>query len=163
MKKSKQTIRNASFSDAKGIFEMIKKHPNELVPRSISDILLNIDRFIVCESGGKVLGTVSWAVLPEIGSARHPSVEIKSLSVDKSLQKKGMGRRLVEAAMERIKVLNPEQVIVLTFTPAFFGKLGFVEVPKEKLMYKLYTGCLNCSKYDSPFTCPEVAMAMTLR
>jgi len=21
-------------------------------------------------------------------------------------------------------------------------------------------GCINCAKYDSPFTCPEVAMAI---
>ena len=30
-------------------------------------------------------------------------------------------------------------------------------------MHKLYMGCLNCSKYDSPFTCPEVAMALNIR
>jgi hypothetical protein len=30
-------------------------------------------------------------------------------------------------------------------------------------MHKIYTGCINCTKYDSPFTCPEVAMALTLR
>jgi amino-acid N-acetyltransferase len=163
MKKTQLTIRNASFTDARAIFEMIKKHPNELVPRSISDILQNIDRFVVCESNGEVKGTVSWAVLPEIGSAKHPSVEIKSLSVDKSLRGLGLGRRLVKKAINRVRSLQPEQIIVLTFTPEFFRKLGFVEVPKEKLMYKLYTGCLNCSKYESPFTCPEVAMALTLR
>ncbi|HBA84543.1 MAG TPA: hypothetical protein DCZ95_10655 [Verrucomicrobia bacterium] len=163
MKKKEPKIRNASFTDARAIFDMIKKHPNELVPRSISDILQNIDRFVVCEVDGEVLGTVSWAVLPEIGSAKHPSVEIKSLSVDKSLRGTGLGRRLVRSAINHVKALYPEQIIVLTFTPEFFRKLGFVEVPKEKLMYKLYTGCLNCSKYDSPFTCPEVAMALTLK
>ena len=45
----------------------------------------------------------------------------------------------------------------------FFKSLGFVEVPKEQLMHKIYTGCMSCTKYDSPFTCPEVAMAMDLR
>ena len=36
------------------------------------------------------------------------------------------------------------------------------EIPKEKLMHKIYMGCLNCSKYDSPFTCPEIAMVMEM-
>jgi N-acetylglutamate synthase-like GNAT family acetyltransferase len=43
--------------------------------------------------------------------------------------------------------------------PEFFRRFGFAEVPKEKLMHKLYTGCVNCTRYDNPFTCPEIAMA----
>ncbi|NLB56022.1 MAG: GNAT family N-acetyltransferase, partial [Lentisphaerae bacterium] len=54
-------------------------------------------------------------------------------------------------------------IIVLTFTPEFFAKFGFVETSKEKLMHKLYMGCMNCTKYDSPFTCPEVAMTLNIR
>jgi len=153
-------IRNASFADAREIFAMIKRHPDVLVPRPMSDILENIDRFIVCEHAGKVVGTVSWAILPEIGSAKHPSVEIKSVAVDAAYRKQGVGAALVKKAIGRVRKLTPEQIVVLTFTPAFFHKLVFHEVPKEKLMYKLYTGCLNCSKYDSPFTCPEVAMSL---
>ena len=55
---------------------------------------------------------------------------------------------------------SPAQCVVLTFSPEFFRKLGFIEVPKESLMHKLYAGCINCTKYDNPFTCPEVAMAL---
>ena len=70
---------------------------------------------------------------------------------------------LVEAAIERVKVLQPEQIIVLTFTPDFFRKFGFVEISKVTIMHKLYSGCINCTKYDSPFTCPEVAMSLSMR
>ncbi len=155
-------VRNAEFTDADAIYALVKSYPKELLARPVSDILENIDRSLVCESGGKVVGTVSWQILPEIGRARHPSVEIKSLAVKRTLKKRGVGRRLVTAAIERIRLLDPSQIIVLTFTPAFFGKLGFREVPKASLMHKLYAGCINCAKYDSPFTCPEVAMAMDL-
>lgn len=141
---------------------MIKAYPKELLARPLTDIAQNIDRFMVCEKGGKVVGTVSWSILPEIGHARHPSVEIKSVSVARTLQGRGVGRSLIDAAIKRIKVLAPSQIIVLTFTPAFFEKMGFHEVPKASLMHKLYMGCINCAKYDSPFTCPEVAMAMDL-
>ncbi len=158
--KPKFIVRNAGFTDAEGIYSLIKAYPKELLPRPISDIAENIDRFIVCEWRGMVVGTVSWSILPEIGHVRHPSVEVKSLSVKKSLRKHGVGRLLVEAAIARIRILNPSQIICLTFTPGFFAKMGFHEVPKASLMHKLYMGCINCAKYDSPFTCPEVAMAM---
>lgn len=163
MKKKGFTIRNAGFADTVAIFALIKKNPKELVPRSPSDIVQNIDRFLVCEHGGKIAGVVSWAILPEIGRAAHPTVEIKSLAVDKSFREKGLGRRLVEAAIKRVKMLQPEQIIVLTFTPDFFRKFGFVEISKVTIMHKLYSGCINCTKYDSPFTCPEVAMSLSLR
>jgi len=90
-------------------------------------------------------------------------VEIKSLCVSKDARGLGLGKVLVQAAIKRIRAMLPEQIIVLTFTPDFFGKLGFTAVAKETLMHKLYTGCLNCSKYDSPFTCPEVSMTIDLR
>lgn len=144
------------------IYKLIKSYPKELLARPLTDIAQNIDRFMVCEKGGSIVGTVSWSILPEIGHARHPSVEIKSVSVAKALQGCGIGRALIEAAIRRIRVLCPSQIIVLTFTPAFFAKMGFHEVPKASLMHKLYMGCINCAKYDSPFTCPEVAMAMDL-
>lgn len=163
MKRKGCTVRNAGFGDVGAIFDLIKKNPKELVPRSMSDITQNTDRFLVCEYRKKIVGTVSWAILPDIGKAAHPTVEIKSLAVAKTLRKKGIGRLLMHAAIERVKVIRPEQIIVLTFSPEFFRKFGFVEVPKVTLMHKLYTGCLNCSKYDSPFTCPEVAMSLTLR
>jgi amino-acid N-acetyltransferase len=163
MKKKTVKVRDAEFDDAAGIFGLIKRNPRELVPRPISDIVQNIDRFLVCATRGKVVGTISWAILPEIGKAAHPSVEIKSLAVEKSYRAKGLGRTLLRAAIERVKELQPEEIIVLTFTPDFFRKFGFIEVAKETLMHKLYTGCLNCSKYDSPFTCPEVAMTLAVR
>ena len=156
-------IRKACFSDGPAIFKCIKAHPNELVPRPLSDILLHIDRFLVAELDGEIVGTASWAVLPELDPSKNPSIEIQSVSVRDDLQKQGLGRRLVEAALDRVAEFKPDQIIVLTFTPPFFAKLGFSPVPKETLLYKLYKGCMNCSKYDSPLTCPEVAMAMPLR
>ncbi len=157
------TVRNAGFADAEGVYALIKAYPRELLPRPLSDIVQNVDRFLVCEEKGAIVGTVAWSILPEIGHASSPSVEIKSLAVKKSLRRHGVGSRLVKAAIERVKILRPAQIIVLTFTPDFFRKMGFHEVPKATLMHKLYMGCINCAKYDSPFTCPEVAMAMDLR
>ncbi len=155
-------IREATFGDASIIFTLIRSYPDELVPRSKSDILQSIDRFLVAEIDGAVAGAISWGILPELGSARHPSVEIKSLAVLAEHHNKGIGKDLVNAVIERIEHFRPEQIVTLTFSPDFFRRFGFREVAKETLMHKLYTGCLNCTRYDSPFTCPEVAMARTV-
>ena len=114
---------------------------------------------LVADLDGEIVGTASWSVLPELDTAKNPSIEIQSVSVREDFQKSGLGRRLIETALERVAELKPDQVIVSTFTPDFFTKMGFTPVSKETLMYKLYKGCMNCAKYDSPFTCPEVAMA----
>jgi amino-acid N-acetyltransferase len=156
-------IRPAGFEDAADIFALIKKYPKELLPRAISDIVQNIDRSFVAIRKGRVIGTVSWQIMPEVGAPEAPSVEIKSLAVAKQYRRKGLGEELVRAAVDRVRMHHPVQVVVLTFTPGFFAKLGFVEVPKKGLMHKIYAGCVNCTKYDSPFTCPEVAMVLEMR
>ena len=156
------TIRNAGFEDAGAIYALIKEHPREVVPRAISDIVQNIDRFLVCEVRGRIVGTAAWQVLPEIGKALNPSIEIKSVSISSHYQHKGIGSALVKAVIQRIKRFHPAQIVVLTFTPEFFRQFGFHEVAKETLMHKLYMGCINCTKYDSPFTCPEVAMTLAV-
>ena len=156
------TIRNAGFEDAGAIYTLIKEHPRELLPRAISDIVQNIDRFLVCEARGRIIGTAAWQILPEIGKVLNPSIEIKSVSISSHYQHKGIGFALVKAVIQRIKRFHPVQLVVLTFTPEFFRQFGFNEVAKETLMHKLYMGCINCTKYDSPFTCPEVAMTLAV-
>jgi amino-acid N-acetyltransferase len=160
---SELLIRPAEFRDAQGIFDLIKSFPHELLPRAIGDIVQNIDRFLVADRSGAVAGAISWQILPEIGAKEsYHAVEIKSLAVDAGAQKQGLGRRLVEAAIDRIRPLHTSQIVVLTFTPEFFRHLGFREVSKQTLMHKIYAGCINCTKYDSPFTCPEVAMTLEM-
>ena len=159
---SEHKIRAAGFEDAQSIFEIIKGCPQEVLARPIGDIVGNIDRFLVCEHEGVIRGTVSWQILPEIGAPTCPSVELKSLAVVSGVRGQGMGRELVNGAIARVRALHPVQIIVLTFSPEFFTRLGFHEVSKQDLMHKLYSGCINCTKYDNPFTCPETAMALEL-
>jgi len=156
-------IRHAGFGDAGAIYALIKEHPREVVPRSVSDIVQNIDRFLVGVNRGRIVGTAAWQILPEIGRAAHPSIEIKSVTVARGFQTKGIGTALVKAVIRRVKSFHPAQVVVLTFSPDYFRRFGFREVPKETLMHKLYMGCINCTKYDSPFTCPEVAMTLAVK
>lgn len=161
MKGSAHKIRPAGFEDAQAIFDLIKQYPRELLPRPIGDIVQNIDRFIVCESRGRIVGCAAWKILPEIGSPQRPSVEIQSLAVARRLSRCGIGKALVRGTIDRIRPLHAAQIIVLTFAPDFFKQMGFRPIAKRRLMHKIYMGCINCSKYHDPLTCPEMAMTMT--
>jgi amino-acid N-acetyltransferase len=161
MKDGTPEIRPAGFDDAQAIFLLIKQYPRELLPRPISDIVQNIDRFIVCESRGRIVGCAAWQILPEIGSPQRPSVEIQSVAVQRTHGRRGIGRALIQGVIEKISPLHAAQVIVLTFAPDFFKRMGFRPIAKKKLMHKIYMGCINCSKYHDPLTCPEMAMVMT--
>ncbi len=161
--KTDPNMRNAKFEDAGPIFDLIKQYPEELIPRPLSDIAQNIDRFLVYEVDSNIVGVVSWQILPEIGMPRNPAMEIRSLAVSPNHRKAGIGRSLVNAVIEIVKPFHPSQIIAMTFCPDFFKEFGFVEVSKQTIMHKIYTGCSNCAKYDSPFTCPETAMVLDLQ
>lgn len=156
-------VRPARLGDAEGIYDLIKSYPDELIARPVSNIVQNIDRFVICEDGGRLAGCAAWSILPEVGFPDRASVELQSVAVDRARCRSGIGARLVRAVLERIRPFKPAQAIVLTVSPGFFRKLGFSEVPKAQLIHKIYTGCVNCMKHSNPFTCPETAMALDLR
>ena len=120
---------------------------------------ITISRFF---RDSRTFEALAMRVLPEIGEPKQPSVELESLAVRSDCQTSGMGKALVEEAIRRIRPLHPAQIIALTFHPEFFKKLGFKEIEKKSLIHKIYMGCVSCTKYDSPFTCPEVAVAYSL-
>jgi len=154
------SVRRANLGDAEAIFDLIRLHPDELITRPLGDIVQQIDRFYVAQADDKVVGCAAWSILPEVGDASRASIEIKSVAVATAWRGLGLGAALVKAVLERIADLRVPQVIVLTFTPGFFARLGFREIPKTQIMHKIYSGCMNCTKHANPFTCPEVAMAM---
>ena len=152
------TIRQAVFADTKTIYSLIKDNSDMLITRSISDIVQHIDRFLVAENNGEAIGAIAYEFLPEIGDPSRTSVELQSVCVKKDWRGCGVGKMLVDAQIARLLPLAPYQIVVLTFAVGFFEKLGFNVVPKNTLMHKLYMGCINCTKHESPFTCPEQAM-----
>ena len=157
------SLRKAKLGDAEKIFALIHLNRDQLVPRAMGNIIENIDRFVVAEIGAELVGCAAYQVHPEIGEAEAATAEIQSVAVRSPYRRKGIGRALVEAVLKRLAEFGPRDAIVLTFAPDFFTSLGFREIPKTKVMHKLYTGCINCTKHANPFTCPEIAMVRELR
>lgn len=156
------SIRPAVLGDAMPIFELIRAHLDDLLSRPIGDIIQNIDRFVVCEINGAIVGCGSWQILPEIGAPERAAVEVQSVAVAKEYRRLQVGSRIVQRVLADVRRFEPAQAFVLTFAPEFFAALGFREIPKTKVMHKLYMGCINCTKHTNPFTCPEIAMALDL-
>ena len=156
------TIRAATLKDAEKIYALVALNRDMLVPRSLGNIVESIDRFVIAEAEGEMVGCASYQIHPEIGNAEAASVEVVSVAVKKAFRRRGIGRLLVEAIVTNVRRFNPREVLVLTFAPEFFKKLGFAETPKTEVMRKLYTGCINCTKHADPFTCPEIAMKRAL-
>jgi amino-acid N-acetyltransferase len=151
-------IRAATLGDAEHIFAIIQLNRDLLVPRSMGNIVENIDRFVIAEVDGMMAGCAAYQIHPEIGDVEAATVEIQSVAVKKAFRRRGIGRLLVESVAARVADFGPKEVLVLTFAPEFFGSLGFHEISKTQVMHKLYTGCINCTKHTNPFTCPEIAM-----
>lgn len=155
-------IRPARLKDCESIFALIHLNRDQLIPRSMGNIVANIDRFWVAVVGTDIVACAMYEVHPEIGKPEEAIVEIQSVAVRAPYRRQGIGKAIVEAVIERVQAFAPHEVLVLTFAPKFFTALDFVEIPKTKVMHKLYTGCMNCTKHTDPFTCPEIAMVKRL-
>lgn len=154
--------RSATLRDAERIRALIHLHMDELVPRSLGNVVENVDRFLVVELDGEIVGCAAYQIWPELGDPLKAAVEVQSVAVRAPFRRMGVGRMLVQAVIDRVRPFSPAEVVVLTLTPAFFKSLGFSEIPKAHIMHKLYAGCINCTKHADPFTCPEKAMALRL-
>lgn len=155
-------IRSATLEDAERIFALVHLNRDQLVPRSLGNIVENIDRFFIAEAEGEMTGCATYQVHPELGDAMSATVEVQSLVVKTMFRRRGIGKALVEAIIERVRLFHPHEIVSLTFAPEFFSSLGFEVIPKTNVMHKLYTGCMNCTKHTNPFTCPEIAMRLIM-
>ena len=81
--------------------------------------------------------------------------EIRSLAVDESRQKAGIGRLLVNSCLDEAASLEINQVFVLTYQAAFFRKFGFMDTDKQNLPHKIWSDCLHCAKFPD---CDEDAL-----
>ena len=81
--------------------------------------------------------------------------EVRSLVVRRDLRGAGVGRMLVEAAINEARQLDIARVYTFTRIPAFFQRLGFSVVDRGELPYKAFKDCLECPLFPG---CDETAL-----
>jgi len=122
-----------------------------ILERSEDEMATNIRSYVLAKEGEKLVGYTAL----HIHSPRL--AEIRSLIVDEAYRGQHIGRRMVEFTLAEAKALGVgEDVLVLTYLPEFFLKLGFKEISKEIIPeHKIWADCIKCIHFP---VCNEVAL-----
>ncbi len=144
--------RKATLSDIPEMQSQVAKEVEEgvILPRSDDEVATNIRSYILAEAEGMIVG---YGAL-HLHSPRL--AEIRSLIVAPAWQGRGIGRGIVEEALREAEALEVAEVLVLTYLPEFFRKLGFHEIDKESIPeHKIWTDCIKCIHFPN---CNEVSL-----
>lgn len=126
-----ETIRGATIDDVGGILNLIEPLEREgtLVRRSRELLEMEVDRFLVLESDGMILGCVALYPFPE-----EKAAEMACLAVQPEFRRRGLGDRLLEAAQTLARKKRMKALFVLTTRAEhWFEERGFVETAPEAL------------------------------
>jgi len=150
-KAAAMSVRRARMSDVDSIFSLTKfwAEKGEILPRTRDNIIHDIQNFVVAEIEGKVVGSASLYIY-QTGLA-----EIRSVVINKSAQKQGQGAALIQYLLEFAHQMELQQIIVLTYIPQYFTKLGFNLIEKSSLAENIIE-----DSEPSPHKDPADEMAM---
>ncbi len=146
-----KSVERARISDVARMHKLVNSFANkgEMLPRSLSEIYENLRDYLVIREGGQV---IACAALHVVWS---DIAEIKSVAVAEVSQGQGIGAQLIQACLKEAKELGITTVFCLTYKPAFFESVGFVQVDKMELPRKIWGECYRCPKFPD---CDEVAL-----
>lgn len=146
------TVRYALAGDIERIHTLIKFYADRglILERDRNDIARSLDMFLVAEKKKEILGVISFH---DYGKRLK---EIRSLAVNNKWEKNGIGSTLLKKIIAILKSRYPEsKIFVLTYSPRFFIKYGFIEVDRDSLPEKIWKDCKNCKNKDN---CGETAL-----
>ena len=151
-------IRNARMGDIKKIHKLLQYFADKdlLLGRSLSSLYDQLKDFSVYVEQAeddpdqeKLVGVCSFHICWD------NLAEIRSLAVIDEFHGKGVGRQLVSKAQAEADSYGITRVFTLTYQPDFFRKLGFKDIDKAELPHKVWSDCINCSKFPD---CNEEAL-----
>jgi len=132
-------IRSAKVTDARAICGLVNFYAEQglMLHRSLESVYDALREFFVCEDSGEILGCAAvdifWGDL----------AEIRSLAVAESAGGRGVGKRLVQAAIKDTRRLGIGRLFAMTYEKEFFAALGFEEVDIKTLPEKIWRECLE--------------------
>ena len=144
-------IRRAKITDVDSLYELINIYSQAgiVLPRTKKSLNQNIFSIFVAEVDGKIVGSASLAIFDK------ELAEIRSLVVDESMKKVGIGKLLVNKIKEETERVGIDKLISLTYQVEFFKKCGFEVTVKDTMPQKVWKDCIKCPKLHN---CDEIAM-----
>ena len=119
-------LRKAIKADISGISALILENLDTLLRRKKSEIEGLIDTTWVVVEDNKIVGCCILEVYsPKIA-------EVRSVAVKAGFRGRGLGRQLVDAALEEAKKRKVKQVLAVTSNPEWFKQLNFGPCLNEK-------------------------------
>jgi len=152
---SSPRVRPAAIGDVPVLHHLLEVYASKgnLLPRTMSELYRHLRDFFVVELEGRVVACGALEIFTEdLG-------EVRSLVVDESYERRGLGRLLVDRIVEEARLIGLKRLMALTYVPAFFHKLGFRTVPKDALPDKVWGVCVTCYKFNQ---CDETAVLREL-
>jgi amino-acid N-acetyltransferase len=125
-----------------------------ILKRDNDEIATNIRSYVIALKDNQIIG---------VGALHIYSMnlaEIRSLAVDENHQKQGIGKKIINSLENEAKQLGIKQLLTLTYQKEFFEKLGFKEIPKEKVPdHKVWSDCIKCPHFPN---CNEISLIKTI-
>ena len=141
-----------TLKDIKEIQNLLEEFIKDgiILKRDDDEIATNIRSYSIIKKDNKIVA---------IGALHIYSTslaEIRSLAVSKEYQKQGLGKQIVNELEKEAKYLGIKKLLTLTYQKEFFEKLGFIEIPKEKVPeHKVWSDCIKCPHFPN---CNEISL-----
>jgi N-acetylglutamate synthase-like GNAT family acetyltransferase len=148
-------LRQATPSDVHSISQLVQVHAQDgqILPRSREAIRESIPNWFVITNGARIVACGSL----------HPYTsnlaEIRSLVVDDSVKRNGLGTLLVQALISKAHQNGFKALFALTRVVPFFEQLGFSRTDKSTFPQKIWLDCSCCPRQEN---CDEQAVALPL-
>ena len=112
-----------------------------------AEVLGKPDEYIIQKDGIILLAKMGEEIVGTAALMYHgEAIEITKMSVDERYQGQGIGKQLMQAAIDRARSLKPKKIFLLTSSTlevanAIYAKSGFNNVPLEPQDNKQYQRC----------------------
>ena len=154
-------VAKAAIDDAQAIHDLVNLYAQrgDMLPRTMGEVYENLRDFFVAHDAAASAGEAAFRGCVALHIVWSDLAEVKSLAVPEETQTRGLGSLLVEATIEEGRRLGLQRLFALTYRPAFFERLGFVQADVMTLPRKVWNECYRCPKFPS---CNEIALTFDL-
>lgn len=150
-------IRPARVDDVHGMSALINQYAasNVMLARGPQYLYQHIQDYMVVTAPASETGMETVVGCGALHVLWSDLAEIRSIAVHAGCQKRGLGRRLVAALVDRCRQLGIPRVFVFTLVEKFFKNCGFDVFNREALPPIVWVECSKCPKF---YCCDEIGM-----
>ncbi len=151
--------RLARPADVEAICRLIQLYADQglLLPRADEQVRRNLNHFLVltenagndastdeagAATGERLIGCVA---LEPYG---HDLSEIRSLAVEPAAQNRGLGGKLIGAALQTARRRRIARVFAVTHAPVLFERHGFYATMRQDVPEKIARDCKTCARVN---------------